>query len=47
MTHLQVRMNKAEILYFHLKLPEAARGTNLEHLIGNVCVGLQNRMHMF
>ena len=29
------RMNEAETLYFHSKLPDPARGTNLEHL-GNV-----------
>ena len=32
---LQVRMNEAEMLYFHSKLPDPARGTNSEHL-GNV-----------
>ena len=37
MSHLQVRMNKAEMLYFHSKLPDAKRGTNSEHL-GNVFV---------
>ena len=37
MSHLQVRMNKAEMLYFHSKLPDAARATNSEHL-GNVFV---------
>ena len=26
MSHLQVRMNKVEMLYFHSKLPDAARG---------------------
>ena len=50
MSHLQVRMNEAEMLYFHSKLPDAARDTNSEHL-GNVfvkvCVGLQNKMHLF
>ena len=35
MSHLQVRINEAEMLYFHSKLPDAARGTNSEH-IGNV-----------
>ena len=35
MNHLQVRMNEAEMLYFHSKLPDPARGTNSEHL-GNV-----------
>ena len=35
MSHLQVRMNEAEMLYFHSKLPDPARGTNSEHL-GNV-----------
>ena len=30
-------MNEAEMLYFHSKLPDPARGTNLEHL-GNVFV---------
>ena len=34
---LQVRMNEAEMLYFHSKLPDPARGTNSEHL-GNVFV---------
>ena len=37
MSHFQVRMNEAEMLYFHSKLPDPARGTNLEHL-GNVFV---------
>ena len=32
MSHLQVRMNEAEMLYFHSKLPDPARGTNSEHL---------------
>ena len=32
LSHLQVRMNKAEMLYSHSKLPDPARGTNLEHL---------------
>ena len=32
-------MNEAEILYFHSKLPDAAIGTNSEHL-GNVSVFL-------
>ena len=31
------RMNEAEMLYFHSKLPDQARGTNPEHL-GNVFV---------
>ena len=35
MSHLEVRINEAEMLYFHSKLPHAARGTNSEH-IGNV-----------
>ena len=48
MGHLQVRMNEAEMLYFHSKLPDPARGTNLEHLgMFSCCVGLQNKMHMF
>ena len=37
MSHLQVRMNEAEMLYFHSKLPDPARGTNSEHP-GNVFV---------
>ena len=37
MSHLQVRMNEAEMLYFHPELPDPARGTNSEHL-GNVFV---------
>ena len=37
MSHLQVRMNEAEMLYFHSKLPDPARDTNSEHL-GNVFV---------
>ena len=37
MSHLQVRMNEAEMLYFHSKLPDPARGTSSEHL-GNVFV---------
>ena len=36
-SHLQVRMNEAEMLYFHSKLPDPAKGTNSEHL-GNVFV---------
>ena len=36
-SHLQVRMNEAEMLYFHSKLPDPARGTNSEHL-GNIFV---------
>ena len=36
-SHLQVRMNESEMLYFYSKLPDPARGTNLEHL-GNVFV---------
>ena len=32
-----MRMNEAEMLYFHSKLPDPARGTNSEHL-GNVFV---------
>ena len=35
MSHLHVRRNEAEMLYFHSKRPDAARGTNSEHL-GNV-----------
>ena len=31
------RMNEAEMLYFHSKLPDPARGTNSKHL-GNVFV---------
>ena len=31
-SHLQVRMNEAEMLYFYSKLPDPARGTNSEHL---------------
>ena len=34
-SHLQVRISEAEMLYFHSKLPDAARGTNSED-IGNV-----------
>ena len=37
MSHPQVRINKAEMLYFHSKLPDPARGTKSEHL-GNVFV---------
>ena len=37
MSHLHMRMNEAEMLYFHSKLPDPARGTNSEHL-GNVFV---------
>ena len=37
MSHLQMRMNEAETLYFHSKLLDAARGANSEHL-GNVFV---------
>ena len=32
-----MRINEAEMLYFYSKLPDAARGTNSEH-IGNVFV---------
>ena len=39
-------MNEAEMLYFHSKLPDPARGTNSEHL-GNVFVFVKNKMHMF
>ena len=35
MSHIQVKMNEAEMLYFHSKLPDPARGTNSERL-GNV-----------
>ena len=35
MSHIQVKMNGAEMLYFHSKLPDPARGTNSERL-GNV-----------
>ena len=35
LSHLPVRMNEAEMLYFDSKLPDLARGTNSEHL-GNV-----------
>ena len=35
MSHLQVRMNEAEMLCFHSKLPDPARCTKSEHL-GNV-----------
>ena len=37
MSHLQVRINEAGMLYLHPKLPDAARGTNSENL-GNVFV---------
>ena len=37
LSHLQMRMNKAEMLYFHSKLPDPASGTNSEHL-GNIFV---------
>ena len=37
MSHLQLRINEAEMFYFHSKLPDAARGNSLEH-IGNVFV---------
>ena len=37
MSHLQVRMNEAEMSYFHSNLPDPARGTNSEHC-GNVFV---------
>ena len=49
MSHLQVRMNEAEMLYFHSKLPDPARGTKLRTSwkCFRVCVGLQNKMHMF
>ena len=39
MSHLQVRMNEAEMLYFRSKLPDPARVTNSEHL-GNVFVSV-------
>ena len=41
-----MRINEAEMIYFHSKLPVAARGTNSEHL-GNVFVFVQDRMQMF
>ena len=48
--HLQVRMNEAEVLYFHTKLWDAARN-EVHHRTSwkcyCVCVGLQNKMHMF
>ena len=37
MSHLHVRMNEDEMLYFYSKLPDPARGTNSKHL-GNVFV---------
>ena len=37
MSHLQARMNEAEMSYFHSNLSDPARGTNPEHL-GNVFV---------
>ena len=37
MSYLQVRMNEAEMLNFHSKLQDPAKGTNSEHL-GNVFV---------
>ena len=37
MSYLQVKMNEAEMLCFHSKLPDQARGTKSEHL-GNVFV---------
>ena len=37
MSHLQVRVNEVEMLYFRSKLPDPARDTNSEHL-GNVFV---------
>ena len=49
MSHLQVRKNEVEMLHFHSKLPDPARGTNSEHL-GNVFVFVwasENNMHMF
>ena len=33
--HLQLRIKEAEMLYFHSKLPDPAKGTNSEHP-GNV-----------
>ena len=38
LSHLQVRINKAEMLYFHSKLPDAARGTNSEHQNAHVSI---------
>ena len=52
MNHPQVRMNEAEVLYFHAKLQDAARkrGANSEHH-GNifvfVCMGLQIKCTRF
>ena len=37
MSNLQVKMNEAEMLYIHSKLPDPAIGINSEHL-GNVFV---------
>ena len=48
MIHLQLRMNKAEMFYFHSKLPDAASVGNLEHLGHVSCLcGPTNKMHMF
>ena len=49
--YLQLRMNEAEVLYFHAKLQDAARkwDASLEYH-GNVFVFQReptNRMHMF
>ena len=37
MSHIQVRMNEAEMLHFYSELLDPVRGTNAEHL-GNVFV---------
>ena len=49
LSHLQVRMDEAEMSYFHSKLQDTAGGTNSERF-ENVLLclfGLQNKMHMF
>ena len=49
MSHLQVRMNEAEMLYFHSKAARSSKryrlGTSWKRF--RVCVDLQNKMHMF
>ena len=50
-SHIQVRINEAEMLHFHSKLPDTAN--KMRYQLGTswkcfrVCVGLQSKMHMF
>ena len=48
MSHLQVRINKVEMLYFHSKLPDPARvpSRNILEMFSCLC-GPQNKMRIF